>query len=212
MVDKERTGKNGHLKHLFLWCFLAISLVALGVGLALMIELGSGSQPAGPFDARQTGFLAALRWHVAAGALLIVAAAGGVFLLLARRVASPLEETALAASRMAEGHLATTVPVQPPNEIGRIGENINGLAVNFQEVLILVWNQTENAIARIRRTTRRMTPEEIKGVSPEMLADLQSAQQELEAMRTMVRAFDLYDVAITDSDVLTGKGAPESLN
>jgi methyl-accepting chemotaxis protein len=120
-------------------------------------------------------------------------------------VADPLVKSARAAERMADGHLGATLPTAAPNEIGRIGENINGLAANFQEVLTLVWNQTETAIANLRRFSGRSAPHEADGRAPDTMAELTSAQQELETMRMMVRTFDLYDVAITSNDQLAAK-------
>lgn len=211
--SRERSGGIGHLKHQFLWCFLTIALVTTGVSIALMIELGSGPRLTGTVNPGNTAaFLAALRWRIVLGAVLIIIATGVVFLFLHARIARPMEKMAAAAGRMAEGYLGATIPGHPPNEIGRIGESVNGLAVNFQEVLILVWNQTESAINRIRRTTRQMTPESDEHVSPDLMVDLKSAQQDLETMQMMVRSFDLYDVAINEGDVLTAKSAADTIN
>lgn len=211
--SRERSGGIGHLKHQFLWCFLTITLVTMGVGIALLIELGSGPQLDGtvnPGDA--VTFLAALRWRIVLGAVLIIIAAGVVFLFLHARIARPMEKMAMAAGRMAEGCLGVSIPDHPSNEIGRIGTSVNGLAVNFQEVLILVWNQTEEAITKIRRTTRQMTPGCDEHVSPDIVVDLKSARQDLETMQMMVRSFDLYDVAINEGGVLTAKSAADTIN
>jgi hypothetical protein len=49
-------------------------------------------------------------------------------------------------------------------------------------------------------------------VAPDIVAELNSARQDLETMQMMVRSFDLYDVAITDKDVLTAKGTADTIN
>ena len=82
----------------------------------------------------------------------------------------------------------------------------------FPGGLILVWNQTENAIARIQRTNRHLAPGKAAYGSAEMVADLTTAQQDLEAMQMMVRSFDLYDVTITDRDMVTAKDKAEMPN
>jgi len=211
--SRENSGGRGHLKHQLLWCFLTISLFTMGISIVLLVTLGDGLRLTGAVPAELgVAFSATLYWHIALSAALMIAATGGVFIFLYRRVARPLEKTAEAAGRMADGHLGETLPTHPPNEIGRIGESINGLAVNFQEVLILVWNQTDNAIARIRRATGKVKPDRKHALSSEMLADLTSARQDLETMRMMVRSFDLYDVAITKNDVLTAKSTADTLN
>ena len=207
------SGKIRYLKHQFLGCFLAITLVTAVVSVVLLMEFDVSIALMGDTAAEQAAALqGALRWRIALGAAMIIAVAGSVFLLLNRRIARPLEKTAAAAGRMADGHLETTMPVSAPNEIGRIGESVNGLAVNFQEMLILVWNQTDNALARIRRTSLKMTPNDSNGNIDEMKAELTSARQDLENMRMMVRTFDLYEVAITEKDRLAAKETVETLN
>jgi methyl-accepting chemotaxis protein len=201
------------LKRQLLGCFLTIALVTLGVAIVLMVELAGGLLRFGqPLPETAAVLDWGLCWRIALGAALIIAAAGGAFYLLNRLIVLPLEKAAAVAGRMAEGNLGVTIPTSAPNEIGRLGESINGLAVNFQEALILVWNQTENAIARIHRTTRRLTPERTTDVASEMMADLSSARQDLENMQMMVRSFDLYDVTINESDVLTAKDTAPGLN
>jgi methyl-accepting chemotaxis protein len=210
---RECSGKMGHLKHQLLGCFLTISLFTIGVSIVLLMMLRSGLQLAHPISPELSAvFSTTLHWHIALSAVLLIAATGGVFFFLYHRIARPIEKAAATAERMAEGHLGETIPNHPLNEIGRIGESINSIAVNFQEMLILVWNQTDNVIARIRRTTGQLRPDTKHHFSPDMLADLISARQDLEAMRTMVRSFDLYDVAITENDVLTAKDTADTLN
>ena len=211
--SREGSGEKGHLKHQLLWCFLTIALFTSGISIVLLATLGDGLRLTGAVPAELGAvFSATLRWQIALSAALTIAATGGVFIFLYRRVARPLEKAAEVAERMAEGHLGETLSNHPPNEIGRIGESINSLAVNFQEMLILVWNQTDNAIARLRRTTGQVGTAGVHDLSPDMVTDLTSARQDLETMRMMVRSFDLYDVAITKNDVLTAKDTADTLN
>jgi methyl-accepting chemotaxis protein len=205
--------KAGYLRHLFLRCFLMIALVTMAVGIGLAMD--SGIIPDG-FDGMTNvgaaGLYDTLRWRIALGAVMIISVAGGIFLFLNRRIANPLEKTAEATGHLAEGNLGATLPGHLPYEIGRIGDSINGLSVNFQETLILVWNQTENAIARIQRTTEKISPNGQACSSEDMVADLHAVRQDLETMQMMVRTFDLYDVAITDNDTLAAKKAVKPLN
>jgi len=210
---RERSGRIGQLKHQFLWCFIAIILVTTGVSMALMIELGNGLRLTETVSqGNPVAFWAVLRGRIVLGAVLIITAAGGIFLFLYAKIARPMETMAATAGRMAEGYLGATIPDHLPNEIGRVGASVNSLAVNFQEVLILVWNQTEDAISKIRRTSHQMTTGGDGHVAPDIVEELKSARQDLETMQMMVRSFDLYDVAITDNDVLTAKGVADTIN
>lgn len=200
------SGTPRSIKHQLWWCFLAIVLVTVGVGAVLW------RHPVGGAPGVAAALHETFRWRIALGAVLIIAAAGSVFYRLHRLIVRPLEKTAAVAGCMAEGNLGVTIPAWPANEIGRIGESMNGLAVNFQEALILVWNQTDNAIDRIRRATGQVSSGAAGSCPPEWLADLTSAQRDLEAMQRMVQSFDLYDVTITEGDVLAANSKTDTLN
>jgi methyl-accepting chemotaxis protein len=209
----ERPRNAGHLKHLFLRCFLANVLAATVVGIGLAIHIGSLLDGPGSLTTDSAAAVfAAIGWPIALGIAVIISVAAGIFLFLTRGIAIPLEKTAAASGRLADGNLGATLPDHLPNEIGRIGESINGLSVNFQETLILIWNQTENAIAKIQHTTEMRTPDGKRCIAEDMASDLHSARQDLETMRMMVRSFDLYDVTVTANDRLAAKEAVKPLN
>ena len=209
----QSSGKTRPIRQQLLLCFLMITLVSLGVGCALLVDLkGPPTYVSQGLPGHSEAFWGTLPFRIAIGILLIITAAGAVLYRLHGMIARPLAKTSAAVGRMAEGNLSETIPAFACDEIDRIGESVNGLAVNFQEALILVWNQTENAIARIQRTTRQIAPDKTMGDAAEIVANLTSARQDLETMQMMVRSFDLYDVTINEGDVLTAKEKAEMLN
>ncbi len=64
---------------------------------------------------------------VAAGLVAMLAGA-----LLARRITTPLRNLAEVTSAVAEGDLSRRVPVRSRNELGRLGENFNAMAVEIE--------------------------------------------------------------------------------
>jgi len=207
------SGKIKSIRHHLLGCFLIITLVALGVGCILLADPAiSTAWRDQSLSGQAMAFWQTRHWRIVMGILLIISAAGGVLLHLHRMVALPLEKAAVAAGRMAEGNLSETIAASACDEIDRIGEGVNSLSVNFQEALILVWNQTENAIARIRRTAHQLELDEAACDAVDMRADLDSARRDLEMMQMMVRSFDLYDVTINGSNLLTAKDKVEVRN
>lgn len=206
-------GKIKSIRHHLLWCFLIITLVSLGVGCVLLAHpVGAPVLDEHGLSDQGLAFWKPLHWRIAIGILLIISAAGGVLYRLHQMIVRPLEKTAAAAECMAQGNLSETIAACACDEIDRIGEGVNSLSVNFQEALILVWNQTENALARIQWTTRQLASDMATCGSAEMMADLTTAQQDLETMQMMVRSFDLYDVTITDRDMVTAKDKAEVPN
>ena len=206
-------GKTRPIRQQLLQCFLMVTLVALGVGWALAVALGGDPAWGGHgLPGHGGAFWETPPFRIAIGILLIITAVGSVFYHLHRMIAGPLEKTAAAAGRMAEGNLSETITPCACAEIDRVGEGVNSLAVNFQEALILVWNQTETAIARIQRTTRHLAPDKLLEDSTVIAEELASARQELETMQMMVRSFELYDVTIGEGNVLTAKATVDTLN
>jgi signal transduction histidine kinase len=57
-------------------------------------------------------------------------------------IVKPLAEMQVASRLMADGHLERLNHMKRADEIGALGENINDLAMNMQEVLLFVWNHT----------------------------------------------------------------------
>ena len=53
-------------------------------------------------------------------------------------IANPLDGMIMAAKRIRDGHLSATVPVVSKDEIGQLGDIINDLTANLQEVLLFV--------------------------------------------------------------------------
>lgn len=212
----DSSGKRKSIRYHLLWCFLIITLVSLGAGAILLVNPAGGSAWHSHNMPGTSGVIGkSLPWRVAIGILLIIAAAGGVFYRLYRIIVCPLEETAASAGRIAEGNLSETVSACACDEIDRIGDGVNSLAVNFQEALILVWNQTESAIAQIQRTTRRLRSDKADNAmdgAEQMIADLNAIRQDLETMHMMIRSFALYDVTISEGDILTAKDKVETRN
>ncbi|MGB6063807.1 MAG: HAMP domain-containing protein [Desulfomonilaceae bacterium] len=60
-----------------------------------------------------------------------------VLIMFMRRITSPLQEMVEEAKNISEGDLSRTIPVHSQDEIGLIGETINSLTSNIQEIVSL---------------------------------------------------------------------------
>ena len=69
-------------------------------------------------------------------------AQAAAMLYIKKNIIKPLMEMQSASRLMADGHLETLNHMQRGDEIGSLGENINDLAINLQEVLLFVWNHS----------------------------------------------------------------------
>ncbi len=68
-----------------------------------------------------------------------------VLIMFMRRITSPLQQMVEEAENISEGDLSRTIKVRTSDEIGLIGETINGLTSNIQEIVTLGLS-TETAV------------------------------------------------------------------
>ena len=186
--------------------FLLAILLMLMTSIGLTVPL-TGIGGNAPFTVVETSagadgdahaqLLQRMRYGLLAGTLLALAILSALYIFVAHRILHPLERVAAAAGRMAAGRLDTTVPVQDRDEIGRIGELFNDMAINLQEFLLLVWNQTGSALDALDGIHRQLEDPQLAPMDKAIQAHLQSARQNLGSVQTVARSFDLYDVLLT---------------
>lgn len=128
-----------------------------------------------------------------------------IFLFM-RRVIKPLDEIGRSAFKMAHGRLDEPVPVRDRNEIGKIGELINDLAIDLQEILLHVWNHTRQDIVLMERIAAMMSSQPGgNGMPMKIREDFYFVKQDIEDMRDMVKAFNYYHVRLDEEKVLVNK-------
>ena len=127
-------------------------------------------------------------------------------LFIMRRVIKPLDEIGETAFKMAHGHLDELVPVRNRNEIGKIGELINDLSIDLQEILLHVWNHTRQDIILMERIAAIMSSRPGgNGMPVEIKEDFYFVKQDIEDMRDMVKAFNYYHVRLDEEKVLVNE-------
>ena len=128
-----------------------------------------------------------------------------IFLFM-RRVIKPLDEIGETAFKMAHGRLDEPVPARACNEIGKIGELINDLAIDLQEILLHVWNHTRQDIVLMERIVAIMSSQQGgNGMVVEIREDFYFVKQDIEDMRDMVKAFNYYHVRLDEEKVLVNE-------
>jgi len=128
--------------------------------------------------------------------------------LFYRNFVKPVDKMAKGVRRMADGHLDELLQVSSDNEIGKIGELINDLAINMQEILLHVWNHTGQDIVLLDRIVKVCsTKSGENGILDEIKDDLRIVRQDIEDMQNMVKAFDYYNVRFEKEKTITGEKA-----
>ena len=115
---------------------------------------------------------------------------------------------------MADGRLDELIRVKTLGEIGKIGEFINDIAMNLQEIMLHVWNHTKHDILILDRIVGIIKSQpDGNGLFQEISEDFRIVKEDIENMRSMVEDFDYYGVrlkdgrTIADHDNLKGKPA-----
>ncbi len=123
-----------------------------------------------------------------------VLAASLVFALAIKRcVMIPVKKMNRQVALMAAGNLNQTIAPQAHFELHELGQHINLLITDFQEVLLLIWNHSEHA-----NTLLSQLGSDTSGLSSESLAHLNALRQELHHMQALVKTFEFYDVHLKD--------------
>ena len=130
----------------------------------------------------------------------------GTIFLFMRRIIRPLDDIGRAAFKMAHGRLDEPVPIRDRNEISKIGELINDLAIDLQEILLHVWNHTRQDIVLMERIAVNMSSQSGgNGMPMDIKEDFYFVKQDIEDMRDMVKAFNYYHVRLDEEKVLANQ-------
>jgi nitrate/nitrite-specific signal transduction histidine kinase len=125
----------------------------------------------------------------------------GTLFLVVGKILKPLGGMVETAKAIAAGNLRGTVAVRSRDEIGMLGELLNDLAANFQEILLLVWNHTASS-GKALQEIKELVQSQTDGVAPSGIPErLRTVQEDLHAIQKMVRTFQFYHVALGQEGV-----------
>jgi HAMP domain-containing protein len=218
-----------HLSKKMWFCFSLIIITTLPLIASLIYEVGSerlhfqivesilgpantvlSSSPVPVARKSETGGAAAILKGLQNRMILVMSA---VFLtvmvalfVFMRRIIKPLDEIGRATFKMAQGRLDEPVPVREHNEIGIIGECINDLAIDLQEILLHVWNHTRQDIVLMERIAPILSSQPVvNGLPAQFKENFYLVKQDIEDMRDMVKAFNYYHVRLEEEKVLVNE-------
>ncbi len=124
--------------------------------------------------------------------LILVGCFGTTLFLLIRKLFMPLREIGRAAREIASGNLGVTVGGTSRDGMFELGESINEVAANFQEVLLFTGTMAGNVYSKIAVIENRL--EECPGSEAvdELKEDLQDIERNMEVLTNMVEEFDFF--------------------
>ncbi len=221
---KLRLRFSNFRKRLLIYFFLVI-FASLTVSLELIFEIGSNrtlnqisnsitsqltDEQADRFETDKVAYilnrLQVRMILVMALVLILMIAAMIVFI---RNIVEPLDTMAKCARKIASGHLNETVPIRYDDEIGKIGELLNELSINLQEILLHLWNSTGQNIALLDNMYAIICSQADSCKSRQLEEDIECVRQDMETLQEMVKTFDFYNVELSDGRLLAAENADE---
>ncbi|MDH5718104.1 MAG: HAMP domain-containing protein [Spirochaetia bacterium] len=151
----------------------------------------------------------------------------GAFLMFIKDIVSPMEGMVEATKKIADGDLSASVPVKTEDEIGQIGNLINEMSVNLQDLILQIRGeliQLRNKISAINdKINKTLGAEELKKAvkskkiktknvsdliqSGEEMHDLlQSMQTDLTALQAFVDLYKVFQIPEEDETFMKEAG------
>ena len=130
------------------------------------------------------------------GLLLGVQAAALLF--FQAQVLKPLAGAQAAARQMTDGHLDRLHRIDRADEIGRLAETVNDLAVNMQEVLLFVWNHSQESRELLERIAERAAAPQTSALAE----DIERMREENDSLKDIVTSFSYFEIRLEHERML----------
>ncbi len=207
-----KTGNASTLKNKSLFFFALSILLTLIAAAAVLYEFANNHPPVLPYDAIGEALILEGKGDAAPGSngfstfssvflvgsltLLLCTLIGGM-LFFKRNILIPLETTRDIVQRMAEGHLDKAIRIRSDNEIGQVAEGINSLAINVQEVLLYVWNHTQQNVVLLDRISKQLQAPPDNALPSSILKEaVDQVSLKNEELKDIVTAFNYFEVKL----------------
>ncbi|MBM3301647.1 MAG: HAMP domain-containing protein, partial [Deltaproteobacteria bacterium] len=130
-----------------------------------------------------------------------------ILYLLAKKIIVPLDLVTLATKDISRGDLSITVPTNPHSCLEELGQALNDLTANFQEVLLFTGTTAANSRSSVEKIEKAL---ESRGEKPddELLEQIRGVTQDLETLGSMVEAFTFYQARF-DGQTVIGELCPD---
>lgn len=116
---------------------------------------------------------------------------GSMMYLLVTRLILPLTTIEQSAKEIAEGNLNVNIPSYPRDELGELGQTLNSVAANFQEVLLLMGTAVGHSYARVEKIEQSL---EGHGLGPgnDVKDEVAALRKDLEMLGGVLKDFRFY--------------------
>jgi methyl-accepting chemotaxis protein len=116
-----------------------------------------------------------------------------VLVMLIRRITGPLQQMVEQSRLISEGDLSRTIQIRRPDEIGMLGETINGLTSNIQEIVAFGLSTDSSMRQPLRELRIRWSDD------PESRRQLDEIEERLAGFRSILESFTLLPAPLAET-------------
>ncbi|RLC12673.1 MAG: hypothetical protein DRI57_17445 [Deltaproteobacteria bacterium] len=118
-----------------------------------------------------------------------------VLTMFIKNITEPLQHMIEASEGISEGDLSQTIKIHSNNELAELGNVINEMSSNLQEIILLSQNMCSSGVDFVAKTSsilehETVTPEDIQNVREEILY----LKEELDMLSEVIEYFNFYSV------------------
>jgi len=193
--------------------FLLIASICVAAQVILFAHLGDGISEIAPRQkttaaavqstgaSDSSGVLSSVGAYLAILVSVTVACFGGIIYLFFKKVVIPLRSVTHAASEIAGGNLAFTVPPALRHEVGDLGQLVHDMAANFQEVLLLTGTTVGNATSSLDQIDELLRSEANPIPQSRLQEHLDSVRRDVDSLGLVLKSFKFYQTAFNGKEV-----------
>lgn len=117
-----------------------------------------------------------------------------VLIMFIRRITGPLQQMVEHSQAICDGDLSRTIQIRRQDEIGLIGDTINGLTSNIQEIVAFALS-TESAVRPALEALRTRV-----GQDPLSREQVDEIEERLDGLRDILEGFKLFPAPMAKTD------------
>ncbi len=117
-----------------------------------------------------------------------------VLVMFIRRITGPLQKMVEHSRLIAEGDLSRTIRIQRRDEIGLLGETINGLTSNIQEIVALGLSAEASVQPQLEKLRSRL------GDDPACREEIDRIEDTLTGFREILDEFKLFPAPLAETE------------
>lgn len=140
-----------------------------------------------------TGVLGRFRNHLLVVLAITAACFATIIYLFVRRLLGPLDAIAKTGMEISNGNLSVSAPSNTLDEIGELGQVVNQIAANYQEVLLFTGTTVGNSHSAVERIEKLLNGQQPSVPVDELQEQVDIIKRDLETLEEMVKDFRFFE-------------------